>query len=173
MDIRLHVQKLHPSIIRGGARRRCRGGGTPHPTHERVGKLLHSFGNTWAVWIWIEVSSNWIISIETKRKEKSAQNRCLENVLYRVVAGNLNIQNSPTCRLLTAVMAGNRFCRWSRSASIVEVVIWNLPQIAISETLDFKTFPGTPLELCVVKNNHSERFYCGRAALRNLRMAKV
>jgi hypothetical protein len=35
-------------------------GGTPR-THERVGKLLHSFGKNWAVWIWTEISNylNW------------------------------------------------------------------------------------------------------------------
>jgi hypothetical protein len=46
---------------------------------------------------------------------------------------------------------------WLASVSIIEVVIWNLPQNgqnAISDTLDFKIFPGEhapgpPRTLCV------------------------
>jgi hypothetical protein len=47
--------------------------------HERVGNVLHSFGK-----------------IELSWYEIPKMNRYLENVLYRVVVGNLKIPNNPT-----------------------------------------------------------------------------
>jgi hypothetical protein len=50
--------------------------------HERVGNLLHSFGKIELFWY-----------------EISKMNRYHENVLYRVVVGNLKIQNNPTVHI--------------------------------------------------------------------------
>jgi hypothetical protein len=142
----------------------CGGWNTPPFMNEFANPVLHSFGKNWAVWVWTELS-NWFIWIKTKREfnyktwffKKSGE--YLENVLYRVVAGNLKIKNSPTTHIIrvgfwersyvktvvvveTVVVGGlDQFQSLS-----TEVVIWfDLSQNgvnAISETLDFKLFPG-------------------------------
>jgi hypothetical protein len=62
------------------------------PIHERVGKLLHSFG--WKIELF-GYGSNLNLNNYKLNSLKSQVNRYHENVLYRVVAGNLKIQNSP------------------------------------------------------------------------------
>jgi hypothetical protein len=67
------------------------------PIHERVGKLIVAFirVKNWAVWIWSNLNLNNYKLNSLIIILKSQVNRYLENVLYRVVAGNLKIQNSP------------------------------------------------------------------------------
>ena len=111
------------------------GSGKPLRTHELVGKLLHSFGKFELIGngpnyrielseLKLNVNSN--IKLNTP---KIQLNRYRENVLYRVLTGNLKFQNRPTAYINGDVLVFKSGHDWKpllwvvRFSFIVKVVI--------------------------------------------------
>jgi hypothetical protein len=95
---------------------------------------------------------------------KSQVNRYLENVLYRVVAGNLKIQNNQIAYInsdelvFEVVMVGNSCCWWWLLGSVPTVDLfssWNLPPCqnegnSISGFFSGEHGPGPPRTLVLL-----------------------